>query len=45
VAAQCRQRLVNVGADQATYTLGDADVGGTVRVVVSYTDGQGFANA
>jgi hypothetical protein len=34
---------VNVGADQATYTLGDADVGGTVRVVVSYTDGQGFA--
>ncbi|KRA66514.1 hypothetical protein ASD79_04420 [Caulobacter sp. Root655] len=32
-------------ADQATYTLGDDDVGGTVRVVVSYTDGQGFANS
>jgi VCBS repeat-containing protein len=30
-------------ADQATYTLGDADVGGVVRVVVSYTDGGGFA--
>ena len=30
-------------ADQATYTLGDADVGATVQVVVSYTDGQGFA--
>ncbi|MFZ0269061.1 M10 family metallopeptidase C-terminal domain-containing protein [Caulobacter sp.] len=36
---------VNVGADQATYTLGDSDVGGLVRVVVSYTDGQGFANS
>ena len=35
--------FVNVGADQATYTLGDADVGGTVRVVVSYVDGQGTA--
>jgi hypothetical protein len=34
--------FVNVGADQATYTLGDADVGGTVRAVVSYTDGQNF---
>jgi VCBS repeat-containing protein len=35
-----------VGAlDQATYTLGDADVGGTVRVVVSYTDGGGFAES
>ncbi|RZJ25298.1 MAG: calcium-binding protein, partial [Brevundimonas sp.] len=31
-------------ADQATYTLGDADVGGVIRVIVSYTDGQGFAN-
>jgi len=31
----------NVGADQATYTLGDADVGGLVRVVVTYTDGSG----
>ncbi|MBO9557897.1 MAG: M10 family metallopeptidase C-terminal domain-containing protein [Caulobacter sp.] len=37
--------FVSTGAaDQATYTLGDADVGATVRVVVSYTDGQGFAN-
>jgi Ca2+-binding RTX toxin-like protein len=34
-----------VGANQATYTLGDGDVGGTVRVVVSYTDGQGFAES
>jgi hypothetical protein len=34
---------VSVGTDQATYTLGDSDVGGLVRVVVSYTDGQGFA--
>src|SRR4051812_29076321 len=30
--------FVNVGADQSTYTLGDADIGGTVRVVVVYTD-------
>jgi len=37
--------FVNVGTDQATYTLGDADVGGVVRVVTSYTDGQGFAEA
>jgi hypothetical protein len=37
--------FVDVGTEQATYTLGDADVGGTVRVVVSYTDGQGFANS
>ncbi|HTN60554.1 MAG TPA: hypothetical protein VL147_03270, partial [Devosia sp.] len=36
---------VNVGTDQTTYTLGDGDVGGTVRVVVSYTDGQGFSNS
>ncbi|WP_068956305.1 cadherin-like domain-containing protein [Pararhizobium polonicum] len=36
---------VNVGTDQATYALGDADVGGTVRVVLSYTDGQGFAES
>ena len=32
---------VNVGTDQATYTLGDADVGGTIRVVISYTDAGG----
>lgn len=37
--------FVNVGTDQATYALGDADVGGVVRVVVSYTDGQGFAES
>jgi methionine-rich copper-binding protein CopC len=37
--------FVNVGADQATYTLGDADVGGTVRVVISYVDAQGTAEA
>ena len=37
--------FVNVGLDQATYTLGDADVGGTVRAVASYTDGQGFAES
>ncbi|WP_200941437.1 M10 family metallopeptidase C-terminal domain-containing protein, partial [Caulobacter sp. Root1455] len=36
---------VNVGADQSTYTLGDSDVGGIVRVVVSYTDQQGFAES
>jgi hypothetical protein len=38
--------FANTGAaDQATYTLGDADVGGVVRVVISYTDGQGFAES
>ncbi|GAA0650730.1 beta strand repeat-containing protein [Brevundimonas lenta] len=37
--------FVNVGADQATYTLGDADVGGLIRVVMGYTDGQGFAES
>jgi Ca2+-binding RTX toxin-like protein len=39
--------FVNIvgAADQATYTLGDADVGGVVRVVISYTDGQGFAES
>ena len=30
--------FVNVGSDQATYTLGDADVGATISVVVSYID-------
>ncbi len=33
------------GATGSTYTLGDADVGTTVRVVVSYTDGQGTAES
>ena len=37
--------FVNVGADQATYTLGDADVGGEIRVVASYTDGHGTAES
>ncbi|CAN5376283.1 VCBS domain-containing protein [soil metagenome] len=36
---------VNVGADQPTYTLGAGDVGGVVRVVIAYTDGQGFAES
>ncbi len=31
------------GATGQTYTLGDADVDQTVRVAVSYTDGQGTA--
>ena len=31
----------SVGSDQSTYTLGEADVGHQVRVVVSYTDGHG----
>ncbi len=30
---------------QANYTLSDADVGGMIRVVVSYTDDQGFAES
>ena len=29
------------GASASTYQLGDADVGATVRVVASYTDGRG----
>ncbi|GAA0650722.1 beta strand repeat-containing protein [Brevundimonas lenta] len=38
--------FVSIGAaDQATYTLGDADVGASVRVVISYTDGQGFSES
>ena len=37
--------FVNVGADQSTYALGDADVGRAIRVVVSYTDGQGFGES
>jgi diphthamide synthase (EF-2-diphthine--ammonia ligase)/6-phosphogluconolactonase (cycloisomerase 2 family) len=37
--------FVTVGADQATYTLGDADVGAAIRVTTSYTDGQGFAES
>ena len=30
--------FVDVGADAASYALGDDDVGATVRVIVSYTD-------
>ena len=33
----------NVGADAATYVLGDADVGALMRVQVSYTDGHSTA--
>ena len=33
------------GATQSTYTLGDADVGQTVRVQVSYTDGNGTSES
>jgi VCBS repeat-containing protein len=36
---------VNVGADQATYTLGDGDIGGVVRVVIYYTDAGGTVEA
>ncbi|MGV3551810.1 MAG: hypothetical protein ACO1PQ_18705, partial [Rhizobium sp.] len=35
----------NIGADQATYTLGKNDAGHSVRVVVSYTDGTGFSES
>ncbi len=35
----------NVGSDHSTYTLGDADVGATMRVVVSYTDQHGTAES
>ena len=37
--------VVDVGADQATYLLGDADVDAMIRVVVNYTDGQGTAES
>ncbi|BCG75459.1 hypothetical protein MesoLj113a_66170 [Mesorhizobium sp. 113-1-2] len=38
--------FVNIGgATNTTYTLGDADVGATVRVVASYTDGHGTAES
>ena len=35
----------NVGTDQATYTLGAADVDRSIRVVVSYTDGDNTAES
>ena len=38
--------FVNIsGASASTYQLGDADVGATVRVVASYTDGHGTAES
>ncbi|MDH4152735.1 MAG: tandem-95 repeat protein, partial [Nitrospira sp.] len=36
-----RDGVAIVGATASTYTLGDADVGTTITVVASYTDGQG----
>src|SRR6185295_16425574 len=36
-----RNGVTTVGADQSTYTPGDADVGQNIRVIVSYTDGHG----
>ena len=33
------------GASASTYQLGDADVGATIRVVASYTDGHGTAES
>ena len=38
---QWKRGAANVGSDQATYTLGDNDVGQLMSVVVSYTDGHG----
>ena len=35
----------NIGTDQATYVLGDADAGAIVRVTVSYTDGSGTSKS
>jgi hypothetical protein len=37
--------FVNVGADQATYTLGDADIGGVVRVAWAPSPTSGGAMA
>ena len=39
------RRRRHVGADQDSYTLGDADVGAQIAVKVSYTDGHGTAEA
>src|SRR5262249_62360519 len=33
------------GATNSTYTLDDPDIGHTISVRVSYTDGQGFAES
>ena len=42
---QWKANNVNVGANQNTYTLGDAEVGKAMTVTVSYTDGQGFSES
>ncbi len=43
---QWQRNGVNIGgATASTYVLGDADVGSLIRVVVSYTDGQGYAES
>ena len=39
------RRVDIAGATGTTYTLGDADVGATISVVVSYTDGHGTAES
>jgi hypothetical protein len=40
-----RDGLAISGATASTYLLGDDDVGATITVVASYTDGEGFAEA
>ncbi len=40
-----RNGTTNVGSDQSTYAPGDDDVGQTISVVVSYTDGHGTGEA
>ena len=43
---QWQRNGVNVaGATGSTYALGDADVGASIRVIVSYTDGNGTAES
>ena len=46
ISYQWQRDGVNVaGATGTTYTLGNADVGHTIDVVASYTDGHGTAEA
>jgi hypothetical protein len=46
LAHQWRRNGVNiVGATAGTYVLGDADVGATITVRISYTDGNGTAES
>ncbi len=40
-----RDGVAIAGATGSTYTLGDADVGASISVVVSYTDGNGTAES